>query len=170
MGDHLRLEQALNRTLQINKENKMRKLLFAICLIFASTPILAAECATTITGNDALRFNKTQIVVPKECTTFSVTLKNVGSMPRSVMGHNWVLSTAPDVQSVIDDGSKAGIDDDYVKPNDPRIIASTKLIGGGESDTVKFNTAKLLPNKKYEFFCTCPGHASLMRGDLVISK
>jgi len=49
----------------------------------------------------------------------------------------------------------------------PRIIAATKVVGGGESTTVKFSTAALVQGARYVFFCTSPGHSSVMRGKFV---
>ncbi|MDE3073208.1 MAG: azurin [Pseudomonadota bacterium] len=148
----------------------MRRLIALVALALLSTPLWAAQCSTTIAGNDSMRFDKSTIVVPKACKTFSVTLKNTGSMPRDVMGHNWVLSESANENRVISDGATAGLANNYVKPNDPQVIASTKLIGGGDSDTTKFKVSKLKSGQVYAFFCTCPGHASLMKGTLTIGS
>lgn len=148
----------------------MKLQIFALLLLgLVAAPTWAASCSVTVQGNDMLRFNKSSIQVPKTCDTFTVTLDNVGSMPRSVMGHNVVISTTADEQAVINDGATAGLDDDYVKPNDPRVIANTKLIGGGETTTTTFKVSALKPGVAYSFFCTCPGHASLMKGSIVLS-
>ena len=148
----------------------MRRLIAIAALALLSTPLWATQCSTTIEGNDQMRFDKTSIVVPKVCKTFSVTLKNTGSMPRDVMGHNWVLSESANEDRIISDGQVAGLTDNYVKPNDPQVLASTKLIGGGESDTTKFDVSKLKAGEVYAFFCTCPGHATLMKGKLTIGS
>jgi len=145
----------------------MKLKIFALLLLcLAAAPTWAATCSTTISGNDALRFNKSTITVPKTCATFTVTLNNEGSMPRSVMGHNVVIAPAADEQTVINDGATAGIDHDYVKPDDADVIAHTKLIGGGETASTTFKVSALKPGVPYAFFCTCPGHASLMRGTI----
>jgi azurin len=145
----------------------MKLKIFALLLLcLAAAPTWAATCSTTISGNDALRFNKSTITVPKTCATFTVTLENEGSMPRSVMGHNVVIAPAADEQAVISDGATAGIDHDYVKPDDAAVIAYTKLIGGGEEASTTFKVSALKPGVPYTFFCTCPGHASLMHGTI----
>lgn len=145
----------------------MKLKIFALLLLcLAVAPTWAATCSTTITGNDALRYDKSTITVPKSCATFTVTLKNVGSMPRSVMGHNVVIAPAADEQAVINDGAIAGIDHDYVKPNDANVIANTTVIGGDDTASTTFNVSALKAGTPYEFFCTCPGHASLMRGKI----
>lgn len=148
----------------------MRKLIAIALLGLLSTPLLAAECATTIEGSDAMQFNQKSITVPSTCKTFAVTLKHVGTLPKAAMGHNWVLSTSADEAGVVADGMKAGAVNDYEMPNDARIIARTKLIGGGESDTVTFDVSKLKAGASYAYFCTFPGHASLMKGTLSLGK
>jgi len=148
----------------------MRKLIAIALLGLLSTPLLAAECTTTIEGSDAMQFNKKTITVPSTCKTFAVTLKHTGKLPKTAMGHNWVLAHGSDEAGVVADGMKAGAANSYEKPGDTRIIAHTKLIGGGESDTATFNVSKLKAGETYAYFCTFPGHASLMKGTLSIGK
>lgn len=149
----------------------MRKQLIALALLgLATTPLMAAECATTVEANDAMQFNTKSITVPKACKAFKVTLKHTGKLPVTAMGHNWVLSTAADESGVIADGGKAGPGNSYEKPGDTRIIAHTKLIGGGQSDTATIDVAKLKAGENYAFFCTFPGHAALMKGTLTLGK
>ncbi|WP_198968700.1 azurin [Xylophilus sp. ASV27] len=139
-------------------------------LAFASAPVFAADCAVEIDGNDAMQFNKSVIEVSKSCKEFTVKLKHSGKMPKQAMGHNWVLSKTADVQAVITDGIAAGAAQNYVKPGDARVLAHTKLVGGGESDSVTFSTAKLAADGSYTYFCSFPGHAALMKGTLKLVK
>ena len=133
-------------------------------------PVLAATCDIEIEGNDAMQFNKTAIAVPASCKQFTVKLKHVGKMPKAAMGHNWVLSKAADAQGVAADGIGAGLDKAYVKPGDARVIAHSKVIGGGETDAVSFDVSKLKAGDSYAWFCSFPGHASLMKGTLALVK
>jgi azurin len=133
-------------------------------------PVLAATCDIEIEGNDAMQFNKTAIAVPASCKQFTVKLKHVGKMPKAAMGHNWVLSKAADAQGVAADGIGAGLDKAYVKPGDARVIAHSKVIGGGETDAVSFDVGKLKAGDSYAWFCSFPGHASLMKGTLALVK
>ncbi|MOA50824.1 Azurin precursor [compost metagenome] len=50
------------------------------------------------------------------------------------------------------------------------MIAHTKVVGGGESDSVTFEVAKLKAGEQYMFFCSFPGHAALMKGTLEMLK
>lgn len=133
-------------------------------------PVLAATCDIEIEGNDAMQFNKSAIAVPASCKQFTVKLKHVGKMPKAAMGHNWVLSKAADAQGVAADGIGAGLDKAYVKPGDARVIAHSKVIGGGETDAVSFDVSKLKAGDSYAWFCSFPGHASLMKGTLALVK
>lgn len=133
-------------------------------------PALAANCDVEIEGNDAMQFNKTSIAVPASCKQFTVKLKHVGKLPKVAMGHNWVLSKATDAQGVATDGIPAGLDKAYVKPGDARVVAHTKVIGGGEADAVSFDVAKLKAGESYAWFCSFPGHASIMKGTLALAK
>ncbi|WP_306580966.1 azurin [Dokdonella sp.] len=148
----------------------MRKLLAVAVLALFASPLLAAECATTIEGNDMMQFNLKTITVPKSCTSFEVTLKHVGKLPVTAMGHNWVLSKASDENGVVMDGAKAGAAAGYEKPGDTRIIAATTLIGGGETASTKIDVAKLAAGEKYAYFCTFPGHATMMKGTLTLGE
>jgi azurin len=58
----------------------------------------------------------------------------------------------------------AGIENSYVKPNDDRVYAFTKVIGGGESTSITFSTASMTPGGDYSFFCSFPGHWAIMQG------
>lgn len=130
-----------------------------------SADALPAECKVEIVSDDAMKFDKNSIDVKSSCTDFAITLKHVGKVPKAAMGHNVVISTAANKAGVVADGIEAKIDNDYLKPNDNRVIAATKLIGGGETDTVVFKTDKL-KGGEFEFFCTFPGHSASMTGKI----
>ncbi|MCM2318380.1 Azurin precursor [compost metagenome] len=147
-----------------------RKLAALSLLGLFSAPLWAAECSVDIQVADQLQFSTNAIGVDKSCKTFTVNLAHSGQMAKNVMGHNWVLSTGADMDGVVADGVAAGLDNNYLKPNDTRVIAHTKVIGGGESDSVTFEVAKLKAGEQYMFFCSFPGHAALMKGTLEMLK
>jgi len=149
---------------------KMRNTAAMILAALLAGPVLAATCDVEIEGNDAMQFNKTAIAVPASCKQFTVKLKHVGKLPKTAMGHNWVLSKAADVQGVAADGIPAGLDKAYIKPGDDRVIAHTKIIGGGETDAVRFDVAKIKAGENYAWFCSFPGHSTLMKGTLALVK
>ncbi|WP_145003735.1 azurin [Pseudomonas oryzihabitans] len=124
----------------------------------------AASCEATIDGTDMMTYSVQTLEAGRNCQTFTLHLTHSGNMPKSVMGHNWVLAKASDAEAIDVDGGSAGFDQDYLKPKDPRVIAHTRLIGGGETDSVTFSLAALQSDEAYEFFCSFPGHRTLMKG------
>ncbi|WP_353146926.1 azurin [Pollutimonas bauzanensis] len=146
------------------------KATFAALLTVMSLPALAATCEATIESNDAMQFNTKEMVVDKSCEKFTVNLKHTGKLAKAAMGHNWVLTKAADKQAVATEGMTAGLDKDYVKPDDARVIAHTKVIGGGESDSVTFDVSKLAAGEDYAFFCSFPGHWAIMTGTLKLGS
>ncbi|RYF82364.1 MAG: azurin [Comamonadaceae bacterium] len=148
----------------------MLRLLAAAAAVLAfAAPVQAAspaDCKVQIEGNDAMQFNKKEIIVPKSCKRFTVELKHVGKLPKQAMGHNWVLSKTADAANAAKDGIPAGVDKQYVKPGDARVIAFTKVLGPGEADSVSFDVSKLSASESYTFFCSFPGHSGVMKGVL----
>ncbi len=130
----------------------------------------AADCATEIDGNDAMQFNKASITVPASCTKFTVTLRHTGKLPKATMGHNWVLTKTADMQAVVADGAPAGLAKNYLKEGDARVLAHTRIVGGGESDSVTFATDMLKSGGPFSYFCSFPGHVALMKGTLTLGK
>jgi azurin len=121
-------------------------------------------CKVEISGNDQMQFDKKEIAVAADCTEVEVTLKHTGKLPAQAMGHNWVLTKTADLTPVATDGMGAGFANDHVKKGDARVIAHTKIIGGGQSTAVKFATSLLKKGEAYSFFCSFPGHYSIMKG------
>ena len=146
----------------------MRYWIAAPLLALFATPLFAAECKVTVESNDMMQFNTKAIEVPASCKDFTVTLSHTGKLPKAAMGHNWVLSAAADEAGINADAIKAGAAADYLKADDARVIAHTKLIGGSESDSVTFAVSKLKAGESYAFFCSFPGHAALMKGTLSV--
>ena len=143
-----------------------KNILLTLAALAVAGPVMAADCSTEIEGNDAMQFNKKVIEVSKSCKEFTVKLKHAGKMPKTAMGHNWVLSKAADINAIGTDGIPAGIAANYIKAGDTRVIAHTKVIGGGETDSVTFPISALKDGETYAFFCSFPGHWSVMKGDL----
>jgi azurin len=146
----------------------MKKLIVALGLLFAANAAFAAKnCTLNIEGNDLMKFNVAELKVPADCTDVEVVLKHVGKLPKAAMGHNWVLTKTADMQAVANAGVSAGLEKEYLPAGDKRIVAHTKVIGGGESTSVKFKTSQLTKGGDYTFFCSFPGHSALMKGKLV---
>lgn len=114
-------------------------------------------------GNDAMQYNKTELKVPVG-ETVVLTLKHTGKMAKEVMGHNFVLlKKGTDFNDFATKASEAK-DTDYVPAGSDAVIAHTSLVGGGESTTVEFTITEA---GSYDFLCTFPAHAALMKGVLI---
>ncbi len=136
----------------------------AAMLLLASAGVYADPCKIAIDSNDMMQFSAHELAVPTSCTDVEVTLRHAGQLPAKVMGHDWVLAKDSDQSAIVNAGLAAGLSHGFVPENDKRIIAATKVVGGGESTTVKFSTAALVQGARYVFFCTAPGHSSVMHG------
>jgi azurin len=143
---------------------KMVRLLTAGVLLLAGGVAYADACKITIESNDRMQFNTHELAVPATCSDVEVTLKHSGQLPAKVMGHDWVLAKESDVSAIASAGLAAGLARGWLAQNDKRIIASTKVVGGGEATTVTFSTSALVSGTRYAFFCSSPGHSSVMRG------
>jgi azurin len=139
-----------------------------LSLLAASSGAFAADkvCKVEIAGTDQMSFDKKEIVIAPDCTSVELTLKHTGKMTAAQMGHNWVLTNTADVAAVANDGMMAGVANDYIKKGETRVIAHTKIVGGGQSTAVTFPTSKLKKGGAYTYFCSFPGHSGIMRGTL----
>ena len=132
----------------------------------ASKPATVENCATTIEANDQMQYNADSITVPASCTQFTINLKHTGKLAANVMGHNVVIAKEADMAGIAADGASDPAT--HVKAGDTRAIAHSKVIGGGESTSVSFDVAKIKDGGPYKFFCTFPGHLTLMQGSLQV--
>jgi len=116
-----------------------------------------------LNSNDAMLFDK-KVIKVSYGENITLTLNHVGKIGKDFMGHNFVLlKKGVDV----DDFAQRAIlarDNEYI-PEGDEIIVTTKLLGGGESDTIVFDAPE--PGK-YIFICTFPGHYQLMRGEFIV--
>lgn len=142
--------------------------IFLLAALCAYGSVHAQSCAVDLTTGDQIKYDKRSVTVSSTCPTIAVTLKHTGKLPAQVMGHNVVIAGADTYQAVAQDGMQAGLAGNYVKAGDPRVIASTKIIGGGETASASFPGSKLKAGGAYKFFCTAPGHLALMTGTLIV--
>ena len=145
----------------------LRKILFASVLMLGAPAAMAATCSVNLEGNDMMKFNVANIDVSKSCKDFTINLKHTGKLAKNVMGHNVVVAKTADMKGIDADGIKAGLAADYVKAGDRRVVAHSKVVGGGETTSVKIPVSKLGAGP-YSFFCSFPGHSSLMKGTITL--
>ncbi|MEM1176275.1 MAG: azurin [Pseudomonadota bacterium] len=146
--------------------NHTRFMLIAVSLLAANAH---ANCEVEISAGDGLAYDKSTVEVSADCDEVTVTLTHTGSLPAMSMGHNWVLTLSDDMTPVATEGMSAGLDGDYVNSDDARVIAATSIVGGGESTSVTFSLDGLDASKSYMFFCSFPGHWSVMKGEFKIT-
>jgi azurin len=144
------------------------RLIAAGALLLAAGAAHADPCKLTIESNDMMQFNLREMKVPAQCTEVEVSLKHSGQLPAKIMGHDWVLARISDMSAIVYAGLAAGSKHGFLPENDERIIAATRVVGGGESATVKFSTSLLQEGVRYAFFCTSPGHSAVMRGTFLL--
>lgn len=111
--------------------------------------------AVEITANDQMKFSVTALDATAG-QELSVTLKNVGTIPKAAMGHNFVvLKPGTDVNAFAMAGMSHA-EASYIAPEQAdKVIVATKVLGPGETDTIKLK----LDAGEYPFICTFPGHA-----------
>jgi azurin len=131
-----------------------------------SLPLLAHAdpCKLEISGNDQMQYDKQELSAPATCQEITVTLHHSGKLPKEAMGHNWVLVNGADFAAVANAGMGAGLANNYVAAGDKRVLAHTKIVGGGESDSVTFPSSILKKGGDYKYLCSFPGHNAMMHG------
>ena len=94
-----------------------------------------------------------------------LTLNHKGKVSKEFMGHNFVLLK----KGVnVDEYAKKAVlakSNDYI-PNSDEAIAYTKMLGGGESTTIRFSAPEA---GIYTYICSFPGHYMMMRGELIVN-
>ena len=121
------------------------------------------ESKISLNSYDSMQFSQ-KILKAKANQEITLTLYHKGMMNKQIMGHNFVLlKKNVDVESFARKAMLAK-DNDFIT-DESDVIAYTRLIGGGESDTIVFTIEK--PGV-YIYLCTFPGHSQLMRGKLLI--
>lgn len=133
-----------------------------------SQAAIANDCTVEVEAGDALSFSTPKIEIPASCANATINFKHTGRLPAAAMGHNWVLAKTADLQPIQNDGNVAGAAGGYLKADDPRVIAATAIIGGGESTSVTFATAGLNAGDAYSFFCTVMSHSVVMKGTFAL--
>lgn len=129
----------------------------------------ADACKMSIESNDVMQYNMREMTVPPNCSEIELSLRHSGQLAAKVMGHDWVLAREADMSAIVNAGMAAGFKHGYLPENDRRIIAATRIVGGGETATITFSTSLLQEGVRYAFFCTSPGHSSMMHGMFLFS-
>jgi azurin len=147
---------------------KQLSLGFAFAVLGAAS--LAAQEATTsieLSGNDSMKFNITRFTV-KPGEVVHVSLSNVGTLPKTVMGHNWILLKAGKDGVAYSSAAANAKDEDYQpKALTGDVIASIGLLGARQNGEVTFTAPTVSGN--YVYLCSFPGHFQVgMRGVMTV--
>lgn len=150
---------------------KLAQSLIALALLGAAGMAQAAgNCSVALNGNDAMQFDLKEATVSASCPTITIELTHTGKLPAAAMGHNVVVSTTTDMAGVTRDAVKAGVANNYLPKGDARVIAATTLVGGGQKTKIAFPGKKLTAGGDYSFYCSFPGHYTMMKGKLIVTK
>jgi azurin len=118
----------------------------------------------TLNSNDQMKFDK-KIIRVNSNQKVTLTLNHNGKFPAISMGHNFVL-IKKDVDVNEYALKAAGARNSEYIPEGDYEIAYTKMLGGGESDTITFDAPE--PGT-YVFICSFPGHYQLMMGEFIVA-
>ena len=127
----------------------------------------AAPRVVQVEVGDNMKFISAAITAtPGESIT--VVIRHMGKMPKVAMGHNFVLlKKGVDARKLADQCASAR-DTDFIAPSvRPQLLASTTLVGPGETAETTF----VAPAQRgdYTFICTFPGHFAVgMKGILTV--
>jgi azurin len=132
----------------------------------ASAPAAGVK-EVVVEANDAMKFSVTRFEVGAG-QQVKLVLKNVGTLPKEAMGHNWVLlQKGTDVMAFSTAALPAKATDYIPDSMKASVLAHTKLLGPKQTEELTFTA----PNEagEYPFICSFPAHAMAgMRGVMVV--
>lgn len=135
----------------------------------AAAPAAAPSGPRTveITAGDNMKYSLTTIEA-KTGEQLTVVLTNIGTMPKEVMGHNWILlKTGADVAAYDQAAALAKATDYFPAELAGSVLAHIPLLGPRKSGEVTFN-APTTPGE-YPFLCSFPAHFQVgMKGVLIV--
>jgi azurin len=135
--------------------------------IFAADPAPGAARDVMIEANDTLKFSVTEIdAQPGE--TLHVQLHNGGTLPKQVMGHNWILLKAGKDANGYATAALSAKDEDY-QPSALAgdVLASIPLLGPNQTGDATFTLPAA--SGTYFYLCSFPGHFQAgMTGKIVV--
>lgn len=153
------------------KSKFLVSLFVALLVGSAANPVAAADTPRVVKlkageGNQ-MKFDVTSIAAaPGEA--IKVVLANACTLPKNVMGHNWVLLKKGTDPVAFANAGAPETDNGYIpaKMKD-KVVATIGLLGPGESGEVTF-AAPMEPGE-YPFVCCFPAHCQIgMKGVLVV--
>ncbi|MDZ7721099.1 MAG: plastocyanin/azurin family copper-binding protein [Balneolaceae bacterium] len=129
-----------------------------LAVLFMNSGFAQSDDIRTITviGQDNMQFSET-LIEAEPGETIRIVLDVKSNMPPQAMSHNLAIV---DLDTNVEEfvlASMAAPDTEYIAPEyEEQVIATTSMIGGGETSTIEFT----VPDNpgEYEYVCTFPGH------------
>ncbi|REL38791.1 hypothetical protein DYD21_02230 [Rhodohalobacter sp. SW132] len=122
-----------------------------------------------VTGGAAGQYIQLESIEASPGEEIRITLRTVSNLPASAMSHNLAVLTLDADTEAFARASLQARDNDYIAPEyEDWVIATTAMLGDGESDTITFT----VPDEtgEYDYICTFPGHFSGgMVGTLIVN-
>ena len=157
-------------------KTKLTALLMVLGAMISSAPLGSAEVGANprvvkirAGVDNAMKYDVTSIpVAPGE--SIKVILTNHMTLPKEVMGHNWVLLAAGTDVAAFAAAAAPEPANGYIpaKMKD-KVLAMIPVLGPNETGEVVF-TAPTKPGD-YPFLCSFPGHfLTGMKGTVVVKK
>ena len=139
---------------------------FAAALALAPASLLA-EKEIVVNCNDQMQFDKKAIEV-KAGEPIKLVVKNIGKLPKAAMGHNLVILKKDEEIAPFANKAMLARATDFIpaeKEFKDKILAHTKLLGPGETDTIKVTFKEA---GTYNYLCSFPGHFAIMQGKITV--
>lgn len=155
---------------------QLRTLLVTLLIGIFAIPALANDKADNtdekvrtieVIGQDNMRFDVEEInAAPGETIRIKFTVKS--NIPPVAMKHNLaIVDKDADIDAFVN-ASMTAKDNEYIAPDmEDQVIATTKMMGGGGTDTIEFTVPE--EPGEYPYVCTFPGHYMAgMKGMLTV--
>lgn len=120
-----------------------------------------------LTAGDNMKYNVTSLEV-KAGEKVTIVLTNIGTQPKEVMGHNWILlKIGTDQEAFVKAAALAKDTEYFPSALSDQVLAHIPLLGPRKSGEITF-TAPTTPGS-YPFLCSFPAHFQVgMKGVLVV--
>ena len=126
-------------------------------------------CEVQVQVDDSLRFAPARIEVPASCDQFTVLLTHIGRLPKVASPRNWVLTKTELADAVARDAERAGAVNNWIQPEDERVLAASSVVGRGETVRVVIPVKRLAHGVSYTYLSTIPGFSPVLRGTLSVT-
>lgn len=136
----------------------------------AADPAPAPRTVKIKSGVDnAMKFN-VGVITAAPGETIKVVLTNATTLPKEVMGHNWVLLTAGTDPVAFAAAATGDAANGYIPAKlKEKVLAVIGLLGPNEIGEVTFKVPSAAG--EYPFLCSFPAHCVIgMKGMLVVKK